>query len=386
MLGLADRSRIIDLFEALMRGDIAARAEGAARSIRCRRRPGGRARRSRRIHPFRHAREDRAGGGRGPLARRSRAHARARRSPPPCRCACSRAPGRCCSRACRRCRAPRKPIAAAEMVLVRIAYAADLPTPDEVIRSLSDGCVRNGPPLPQRRRRRSSASPRRSVRIAHPIRPRGGAARGARAAADTVAKPRSGARKSTNRSRRPLHWSVSRFEDLIALAAERRDLQTKTALERDVRLVRFEDGKLEIALEPSASKALIDDLSRKLAQWTGRRWMVVVSAEPGPADHPRADRGAARRARARRAGRSAGEGRARPFPGAEIVAVRERTRRRAYAGADADETMPEPPIEDESPAFGEQAGPTTSTTTSDRRQAGTSPGTDEDQTWQISWA
>ena len=55
----------------------------------------------------------------------------------------------------------------------------------------------------------------------------------------------------------------------------------KTALERDVRLVRCEDGKLEIALEPSARKTLVNDLSRKFSQWTGRRWMVVVSAEPG---------------------------------------------------------------------------------------------------------
>ncbi len=55
----------------------------------------------------------------------------------------------------------------------------------------------------------------------------------------------------------------------------------KTALERDVRLVRFEDGRLEIALEPGAGKTLVHELARKLSQWTGRRWMVVVSAEPG---------------------------------------------------------------------------------------------------------
>src|ERR1700734_706898 len=37
-----------------------------------------------------------------------------------------------------------RPIAAAEMVLVRVAYAADLPTPDEVVRSLGDGSRGNG--------------------------------------------------------------------------------------------------------------------------------------------------------------------------------------------------------------------------------------------------
>jgi DNA polymerase-3 subunit gamma/tau len=75
--------------------------------------------------------------------------------------------------------------------------------------------------------------------------------------------------------------AVKSFEDLIGLAAEKRDLSIKSALERDVRLVRFEDGALEIALEAGARKTLIGEISKKLADWTGRRWMVAVSAEAG---------------------------------------------------------------------------------------------------------
>jgi DNA polymerase III subunit gamma/tau len=45
--------------------------------------------------------------------------------------------------------------------------------------------------------------------------------------------------------------------------------------------VRYDDGRLEIALEPSAAKTLVNDLARKISQWTNRRWMVVVSAEEG---------------------------------------------------------------------------------------------------------
>jgi DNA polymerase-3 subunit gamma/tau len=75
--------------------------------------------------------------------------------------------------------------------------------------------------------------------------------------------------------------AVTQFADLVALAAEKRDLTVKTALERDVRLVRMEDGRLEIALEQGASRAIVQDLSRKLSDWTGKRWMVVVSAEAG---------------------------------------------------------------------------------------------------------
>src|SRR5262249_42439090 len=62
---------------------------------------------------------------------------------------------------------------------------------------------------------------------------------------------------------------------------DKRDIAVKMALERDVRLVRCEDGQLEIALEASAPKTLVHDLQRKLAGWTGKRWMVVVSKEQG---------------------------------------------------------------------------------------------------------
>jgi DNA polymerase-3 subunit gamma/tau len=165
-----------------------------------------------------------------------------------------------------------RPVAAAEMVLVRIAYAADLPTPDEVVRSLSES---------------DSA----------PVRPQGnGGAAQAQSYAPRYETPRGSPRSSAAVSPRPADDPVARldepaavaptlsigsFEDLIALVAEKRDIAAKMALERDVRLVRCEDGQLEIALEPSAPKTLVHDLQRKLTGWTGKRWIVVVSKEQG---------------------------------------------------------------------------------------------------------
>jgi DNA polymerase-3 subunit gamma/tau len=75
--------------------------------------------------------------------------------------------------------------------------------------------------------------------------------------------------------------SIVSFDALIALAQEKRDIGAKMALERDVRLVRCEDGQLEIALEASAPKTLVHDLQRKITGWTGKRWIVVVSQEQG---------------------------------------------------------------------------------------------------------
>jgi DNA polymerase-3 subunit gamma/tau len=162
-----------------------------------------------------------------------------------------------------------RPVSAAEMVLVRIAYAADLPTPDEVVRSLSE---EGGAPA----RGNSGAV----VAPAAPtFAPRYEAPRGS---------PRSSAAVSPRPADDPVAsadvaptLSIGSFEQLIALAAEKRDIPIKMALERDVRLVRCEDGQLEVALEPDAAKTLVHDLQRKLTAWTGKRWIVVVSKEQG---------------------------------------------------------------------------------------------------------
>jgi DNA polymerase III subunit gamma/tau len=137
------------------------------------------------------------------------------------------------------------------------------------------------------------------------------------------------------------------FEELIRLAAEKRDLVTKSALERDVRLVNFEDGRLEVALERSARPTLVNDLSRKLAEWTGKRWMVSVSSEQGA---PTVQAQAQARNDEMMRGVQADplvQAVLTRFPGAEIVGVRRR-----------DDALPPvddvPPVEDDS-AFGEQA-------------------------------
>jgi DNA polymerase-3 subunit gamma/tau len=204
-----------------------------------------------------------------------------------------------------------RPIDAAEMVLVRIAYAADLPTPDEVIRSLGDTARGNGSgvapaaPMPRAEAPARSEAPRG-----------GGGTRGPLASAAPTTEPI--ARGEINTPAR----AFKTFEDLIALAAEKRDVAMKSALERDVRLVRFEDGMIEIALEASAAKTLVGELSKKLLDWTGRRWMVAVSTEAGaPPVRAQAE---ARKAELKNdvRGDPLVQAVLARFPGAEIVEVR----------------------------------------------------------------
>src|SRR5204863_10019253 len=160
------------------------------------------------------------------------------------------------------------------------------PTPDEVIRSLSDGSGSMSPPQGRSGNGGGAsvgASASSPARLAMPTASVGApitsASRGGPQAALASAPARDPIVRPSDAVPSAPALVVGRFEALIALAAQKRDIGVKLALERDVRLVRCEDGRLEIALEPSASKMLVNELSRKLAQWTARQWMVVVSAE-----------------------------------------------------------------------------------------------------------
>jgi DNA polymerase-3 subunit gamma/tau len=356
MLGLADRARVIDLFEAMMKGDVAAALNelreqydiGADPSVVLAD-----------LAEFTHfvtrikivpaVAEDISLG----EAERTRGRAFA-----------AALSMRVLSRAWQmllkgtaEVQAAAKPLAAAEMVLVRIAYAADLPTPDEAIRAL-DG--NGGSPQQSRGNGGGGASVGGASATASSATPRYDAPRGApramtSAAAQPVMQPatqphaRLVAEQSPQaavRSSTAPMLAINSFPELVALAAEKRDIQAKLSLERDVRLVRCEDGKLEIALEPGAARTLVNDLSRKLQEWTGRPWVVVVSREPGQPTLKSV-------AEARKAEFEVGV-RADPlvkavlerFPGAEIVRVQGHGSQE-YGDQGYDEAVPDPPSADE---------------------------------------
>ena len=282
MLGLADRVRIVDLFEALMKGDIAAalgelRAQydiGADPAVVL----GDLAEFTHfvtRVKVVPNVADDVS------LSEAERVRGKAFATQ-----LSMRVLSRCWQmllKGVSEVQASGRPVAAAEMVLVRIAYAADLPTPDEVVRSLGDG----GGSAPARPAT-NGGGPSTGTTAAQSFAPRQESPR--------YDAPRGGARTSAATSPRPSDEPVAQlgaaepavptlslgsFEALIALVAEKRDIGTKMALERDVRLVRFEDGQIEIALQPNAPKTFVHDLQRKLTAWTGKRWIVVVSKEQG---------------------------------------------------------------------------------------------------------
>ena len=197
-----------------------------------------------------------------------------------------------------------RPIAAAEMVLVRLAYAADLPTPDEALRALKDGA-----PLPS-----GGATPA-------PSKPSG-----APSTSGSMALATSQAQPQTRPQPAPAEptMRLRRFEDVVALAGERREIVLKAALERDVRLVRFEEGHIELSLTESGSRTIANDLSRALQQWTGQRWMVSLSSEEGAPTLREQALAAERERKEGAASHPLVQAVLSKFPGAQIVNVIER--------------------------------------------------------------
>jgi DNA polymerase-3 subunit gamma/tau len=234
-----------------------------------------------------------------------------------------------------------RPAAAAEMVLVRIAYVADLPTPDEAIRMLEQngggspvvsggGAARSTAPAAPM----ASAAPMSAAPVRMPT--------SSPSAFGGGARPQMAAPAPDPQATAPV-LRVTSFTQLVALAGQKRDIMTKSALEGDMRLVRFEEGRLEVALEPNASKTMISELARKFELWTGRRWTIVVSNEQGQPTLRSVNQAAKQEhARTAEADPRVQEVLSR-FPGAKVVEVRRLAPETPEANINADYGSDDPP-------------------------------------------
>ncbi|QMV03443.1 DNA polymerase III subunit gamma/tau [Devosia sp. D6-9] len=156
---------------------------------------------------------------------------------------------------------------AAEMVLVRLAYAADLPSPDELLSKLA-------------RQPLATSSP------SAPLPPRGGG-NGGGGQALRVENPAPQYEDSapiydnTPQAIAPPAMPNPRsYAELVTLAGEKRDILLKHALESDMRPVAFAEGRIEVALMDGANPTVVQTLSARLKTWTGKPWLVTVSTTP----------------------------------------------------------------------------------------------------------
>ena len=74
---------------------------------------------------------------------------------------------------------------------------------------------------------------------------------------------------------------IRSLEDLISIAEKEKEIGLKFDLERNVRLVKFSKGKIDIAFNEKLSKTFIKNLTSKLSEWTGHRWIITLSKDEG---------------------------------------------------------------------------------------------------------
>ncbi len=74
---------------------------------------------------------------------------------------------------------------------------------------------------------------------------------------------------------------VLSFVDLINLASQKREVQLKYDLEKNVNLIKFTEGKIDISFNQNLDKDFVRNLSTKLIEWTGNRWVITLSKELG---------------------------------------------------------------------------------------------------------
>ena len=74
---------------------------------------------------------------------------------------------------------------------------------------------------------------------------------------------------------------IKSFEDLIQVASKEKEVELKYDLERNVKLVSFTPGKMNITFNEKLNKNFIKMLTEKLLKWTGERWIISLSKEQG---------------------------------------------------------------------------------------------------------
>ncbi len=157
---------------------------------------------------------------------------------------------------------------AAEMAIIRLTHVADLPTPDELVRKLKDATPPTG-------------GPGGGTRPA----PQGGTTQAqATTPAPTHKGPSgpsaSGAQTVTALATETLQH-YARFEDVVELIRTHRDVKLLVEVETGIRLVSYQPGRIEVQPTTDASRDLVGRLGSRLQAWTGNRWVITVADSGG---------------------------------------------------------------------------------------------------------
>ncbi|MBL9059519.1 MAG: DNA polymerase III subunit gamma/tau, partial [Mangrovicoccus sp.] len=226
---------------------------------------------------------------------------------------------------------------AAEMAVIRMTHVADLPPPEELLRRLAQA------PAP------GSSAPGVSGPAAPPAgNPGPRAATPLPPAAAFAAPPAPVIRSDGARALAAAQPAVAglerfaRFEDVIGLIRTQRDVRLLIEIEDNLHLVSYAPGRITFRPADRAAPDLAQRLSARLIGWTGARWTIsVTTAEAGAPTIAEARSAEAEAKKARARAHPAVAAILAKLPGAEIAAVRTRAEIDAAAAASARPALPD---------------------------------------------
>ncbi|MER9740179.1 DNA polymerase III subunit gamma/tau [Mesorhizobium sp. M0187] len=171
-----------------------------------------------------------------------------------------------------------RPVSAGEMMLIRLAHAADLPTLDEALKSLESGAPASGGASRPNGAPVNAGNGGGASAVAQTRVPSGPAGAQIMRLVDAppvafVAPPQPVVE--------PQSPPLKSLADIVALADAQRDIAFKVLVKSCIRLVSIEPGRIDVGLTADAPKMLLNDLTTKLRAWTGRNWLVSLSKEEG---------------------------------------------------------------------------------------------------------
>jgi len=168
---------------------------------------------------------------------------------------------------------------AAEMAVIRLTHVADLPDPERLLRRLGElgDAVDSGQPVP----RPPPAAGGTGGAIGGAVGVGGGGSGGG-ATARGIGQP-GGAATAPARAPETALARYARFEDVVDLIRANRDVKLLVEVETHLRLARYAPGRIEFEPTPEAPRDLAATLAARLQAWTGVRWGVSVVAEGGAA-------------------------------------------------------------------------------------------------------
>jgi DNA polymerase-3 subunit gamma/tau len=217
------------------------------------------------------------------------------------------------------------PVRAAEMALIRLCYAADLPSPSDALKALQNGA---GPVA-------MAGAPA----AAPPLRGGGGATALATQPVNAVAAQPAAAMPAPKS-----------FTDVVALLETRREARLVHHLMHHVHEVRCEPGLIEFRPEPQAPPDLAPRLAELLGRWTGRRWIATVSRADGKPTLAAQKAANADTLRAAAESNPVVQAIMKTFPGAKLEAVRRKGEEASLVAGLGGVPGDEPPPADEYPA------------------------------------